>query len=157
MSPNRRAEIELTPAEQTAMLDAARTAILVTIGPDGVPDPTAMWFVVHDGQVVMRTYAKSQKVRNLERDPRATVLVESGHEYGELRGAMIEAEAEIHRDFATVIGFAEELTVRYAEGIDSVEGDAKAALEAQAPKRVAIHFKPVRVATWDHRKLGGSY
>jgi hypothetical protein len=85
------------------------------------------------------------------------VLVETGHEYGELRGAMIEAEAEIHHDFATVIGFAEELTLRYAEGISAVEGDAKAALEAQAPKRVAIHFRPLRTATWDHRKLGGTY
>jgi hypothetical protein len=116
-----------------------------------------MWFVVRDGDLWVWTYAKSQKVRNLERDPRATVLVETGHEYGELRGMMIEAEAEVHRDFETVIGFAEELTVRYAEGISSVEGDAKKGLEAQAPKRVAIHFRPVRTATWDHRKLGGSY
>jgi len=85
------------------------------------------------------------------------VLVETGREYGELRGAMIEAEAEIHRDFETVLGFAQELTMRYAAGISSVEGDAKAALEAQAPKRVAIHFRSLRVATWDHRKLGGSY
>ena len=99
-----------------------------------------MWFVPREGEIWIWTYAKSQKVRNLERDPRATLLVETGHEYGELRGAMIEAEAEIHSDFETVIGFAEELTLRYAEGISSVEGDAKAALEAQAPKRVAIRF-----------------
>jgi hypothetical protein len=70
---------------------------------------------------------------------------------------MIEAEAEIRRDFETVLGFAEDLTVRYAEGISSVEGDAKAALESQAPKRVAIRFEAVRTATWDHRKLGGTY
>ena len=56
-----------------------------------------------------------------------------------------------------MLGFAEELTLRYAEGISSVDGDAKAALEAQAPKRVAIHFRPVRTASWDHRKLGGTY
>jgi hypothetical protein len=116
-----------------------------------------MWFVPREGEVWVWTYAKSQKVRNLERDPRATVLVETGHEYGELRGTMIEAEAEIHRDPETVLGFAEELTLRYAEGISSVQGDARAALEAQAPKRVAIRFRPVRVATWDHRKLGGTY
>jgi hypothetical protein len=47
--------------------------------------------------------------------------------------------------------------MRYAEGIDSIEGDAAAALRAQAPKRVAIHFHPIRLATWDHRKLGGIY
>jgi len=67
------------------------------------------------------------------------------------------AEAVLHRDFETVVGFAEELTLRYAQGISSVEGDAKAALEAQAPKRVAIQFRPRRTATWDHRKLGGVY
>jgi hypothetical protein len=70
---------------------------------------------------------------------------------------MIEAEAVLHRDLGTVLGFAEELTLRYAAGIDSVEGDAKAMLEAQAPKRVAIQFKALRTASWDHRKLGGTY
>jgi hypothetical protein len=84
-------------------------------------------------------------------------LIETGHEYGELRGAMIEAEATIHREPPTVISFAEELTLRYSEGISSVEGDAKAALEAQAPKRVAIQFRALRTASWDHSKLGGTY
>ena len=69
----------------------------------------------------------------------------------------IEAEAEIVRDTPQVLAFAKELTVRYSEGIDSVEGDAAAALEAQAPKRVAIRFVPQRVASWDHSKLGGTY
>ena len=96
-------------------------------------------------------------MKNLERDPRATLLVETGHEYGELRGVQIEAEATIHREFDTVLGFAKELTIRYAEGIESVEGDAAEALKAQTPKRVAISFEPTRVASWDHRKLGGTY
>ncbi len=116
-----------------------------------------MWFTVRDGEIWVWTYAKSQKVRNLERDPRATLLVETGTEYVELRGVQIEAEAELIRDPETVFGFGKELTVRYAEGIDSIEGDAAAALQAQAAKRVAIRFRPVRVASWDHRKLGGTY
>ena len=69
----------------------------------------------------------------------------------------IEAEAELIRDVDPIVDFAKELTIRYSEGIDSVEGDAAAALQAQAPKRVAIHFHPKRIATWDHRKLGGVY
>ena len=85
------------------------------------------------------------------------VLVETGVEYAELRGVQIEAEAKLHSDLETVFEFAKELTVRYAEGIDSVEGDAAEGLRAQAPKRVAIEFVPVRVASWDHRKLGGIY
>ncbi len=154
---SRRGEIELGHAELLQLLDEERVAVISSLGPRGWPHSMPLWYVPREGEVWIWTYAKSQKVRNLERDPRATVLVETGHEYGELRGAMIEAEAEIHRDFGTVIEFAEELTVRYAEGISAVGGDAKAALEAQAPKRVAIHFKPVRTASWDHRKLGGTY
>ena len=154
---SRREAIQMSEEEVRYLLDSERVAVVSSLGPRGWPHSMPLWFVPRDGEVWIWTYAKSQKVRNLERDARATLLVETGHEYGELRGAMIEAEAEIHADFETVIGFAEELTMRYAEGISSVEGDARAALEAQAPKRVAIRFKPVRTATWDHRKLGGTY
>jgi PPOX class probable F420-dependent enzyme len=154
---SRREQIKLSEVELLELFEGERIAVVSSNGPRGWPHSMPLWYVPRAGEVWIWTYAKSQKVRNLERDPRATVLVETGHEYGELRGAQIEAEAEIHRDFETVIGFAEELTVRYAEGISSVEGDAKAALEAQAPKRVAIQFKPQRVASWDHRKLGGGY
>jgi hypothetical protein len=116
-----------------------------------------LWYVQRDGEIWIYTYAKSQKVRNLERDPRATLLIEVGREYTELRGVQIEAEAEIHRDHETVLAVVREVTIRYAEGIDSIEGDAAAALAAQARKRVAIHFRALRVASWDHRKLGGRY
>jgi PPOX class probable F420-dependent enzyme len=154
---SRRAEIVLTPDEQADLLRSERVVVVSSIGPRGWPHSMPMWFTVRDGQIWVWTYAKSQKVRNLERDPRATLLVETGTEYVELRGVQIEAEAEIIRDPDRVYGFGEELTVRYAEGIESVEGDAAAALRAQASKRVAIRFVARRVASWDHRKLGGTY
>jgi PPOX class probable F420-dependent enzyme len=154
---SRRDQIVLSDVELLTLLDEERVAVVSSLGPRGWPHSMPLWFVPREGEVWIWTYAKSQKVRNLERDPRATVLVETGHEYGELRGAMIEAEAEIHSDPETVLGFAEELTLRYAAGISSLDGDAKAGLEAQAPKRVAIRFEPLRTATWDHRKLGGTY
>jgi PPOX class probable F420-dependent enzyme len=154
---SRRDQIKLSEEELLGLLESERIAIVSSLGPRGWPHSVPMWFVPRNGEIWVWTYAKSQKVKNLERDPRATLLIEAGHEYSELRGAMIEAEAEVHRDFETVLRFAEELTLRYAEGISSLEGDAKAALEAQAPKRVAIHFRPLNTATWDHRKLGGTY
>jgi PPOX class probable F420-dependent enzyme len=154
---SRRDQIKLSDAEQLELLDSQRVAIVTSNGPRGWPHSMPLWYVVRDGEIWVWTFAKSQKVRNLERDPKATVLIEAGEEYTELRGVMIEAEAELIRDFDPVLDFAKELTVRYSEGIDSVEGDAAAALEAQAPKRVAIRFEPIRVASWDHRKLGGTY
>ncbi|MSO40682.1 MAG: pyridoxamine 5'-phosphate oxidase [Solirubrobacterales bacterium] len=153
---SRRDQIVMSEAERIELLDSQRVVVVTSNGPRGWPHSMPLWYVAREGEIWIWTYAKSQKVRNLERDPRATLLVETGTEYVELRGMMIEAEAELVRDVEPIIDFAKELTLRYSDGIDAVEGDA-AALEAQAPKRVAIHFKPVRVASWDHSKLGGTY
>ena len=155
--PSRRDQIQLTEAEQAELLDQERVVIVSSIGPRGWPHSMPMWFTVRDGEIWIWTFAKSQKVKNLERDPRATLLIETGTEYLELRGIQIEAEAELIRDTPTVAEFGKELTLRYAEGIESIGSDAAAALEAQAVKRVAIRFEAKRTATWDHRKLGGTY
>lgn len=154
---SRREQIQLSEEEQLELLGSERVVVVSSNGPRGWPHSMPMWFTVRGGEIWIWTYAKSQKVKNLERDPKATLLVETGSEYVELRGVQIEAEGEIVRDPDAVFEFGRELTVRYAEGIDAVEGDAAAALQAQAAKRVAIRFRPQRVASWDHRKLGGTY
>ncbi len=165
---SRRSEIKLAREEQLELLEAGRVVVVATLGPRGWPHVMPLWYVLRepardpppDGpprEIWVWTYAKSQKVRNLERDPRATLLVDAGFEYTELHGVQIEAEATLHPDLEVKVEFARDLTARYAEGIESVEGDAAAALVAQAEKRVAISFEPRRVATWDHRKLGGTY
>ncbi len=155
--PSRRDQIKLTEDEQRELIESERVAVVSSIGPRGWPHSMPLWYVPRDEEIWIWTFAKSQKVKNLERDPRATLLIETGVEYGELRGVQIEAEAELIRDLDLIVDFGKDLTVRYSDGIESVEGDAAAALEAQAPKRVAIHFHPKRIATWDHRKLGGTY
>jgi PPOX class probable F420-dependent enzyme len=154
---SRRDEIKLTDEERLELLDEERIVVCTTIGPRGWPHSMPLWYVVRDGDIWAWTFAKSQKVKNLERDPRCTLLVEAGVEYGELRGIQIEAEAELIRDPEAVYDFAVELTLRYADGIDNIEGDAAAGLRALDPKRIANHFHPIRTATWDHRKLGGTY
>ncbi len=155
--PSRRDQIKLTDDEQRELIENERIVVVSSLGPRGWPHLMPLWYVPRDGEIWIWTYAKSQKVKNLERDPRATLLIETGIEYGELRGVQIEAEAELIRDLDQIVEYGMEMTVRYSEGIESVEGDAAAGLRAQAPKRVAIHFHPKRVATWDHRKLGGVY
>ena len=155
--PSRRDQIKLSEAEQAELLDSERVVVVSSIGPRGWPHSMPMWFTARDGELWVWTFAKSQKVRNLERDPRATLLIEAGTEYTELRGIQIEAEAELIRDTPEVAAFGRDLAIRYSDGIDSIDGDAAAALEAQAAKRVAIRFEPIRTATWDHRKLGGTY
>jgi PPOX class probable F420-dependent enzyme len=155
--PSRRDQIKLSDEEQRELIEGERVVVVGSLGPRGWPHLMPLWYVPRDGDIWIWTYAKSQKVRNLERDPRATLLIETGVEYTELRGIQVEAEAELIRDVDSVVEFAKLLTIRYSEGIESVEGDAAASLQVQAPKRVTIHFHPKRVASWDHRKLGGVY
>jgi PPOX class probable F420-dependent enzyme len=152
---SRRDQIKLTTEEQAAFLEQQRVVVCATNGLRGWPHLMPLWYVIRDGHLWAWTYAKSQKVRNLERDPRATLQIEAGDSYEELRGVMIEAETEIHRDLDTVAGLGTALSARYGGGEPGP--DALAAVRAQARKRVALHFVPERVATWDHRKLGGTY
>ncbi len=152
---NRRARIALTDDEVQALLDAERTVVCATIGPTGWPHLMPLWYVVRDGQVWASTYGRSQKVRNIERDDRATLQVEAGTGYEELRGVMIEATVVIHRDATEVAALGLELAERYAPGSSS-NPEAVAAIEAQAAKRVALQFVPLRTASWDHRKLAAT-
>jgi hypothetical protein len=153
---SRRAEIQLSDEEQRGLLEGERIVVVSSWGPRGWPHSMPLWYVLRDSDIWIYTYAKSQKTRNLERDLRATLLLETGHEYFELRGMEIEAEAEIHRDLDDVYEVGRELTLRYGAGAE-IGADAAEALKAQARKRVAIRFGEKRVATWDHRKLGGAY
>ena len=140
----------MTPDEVAAFLAEERTVICATHGKDGFAHLMPLWFVVRDDELWSWTFAKSQKVRNLERDPRATLQVEAGGEYHELRGVMLKADVTIHRDTDDVMALGLELFRRYS---GELTDDVRAMVSAQAPKRVALQFSERSRATWDHRKL----
>jgi PPOX class probable F420-dependent enzyme len=147
---SRRAQIVMSAAEVAAFLDEQRVVTCATLGRDGWPHLMPLWYVVRDGEVWAWTYAKSQKVRNLERDPRCTLQVETGGSYDQLRGVMMKAEATIHRERVLELGV--EIFARYTgTGVDPEH------LRSQAAKRVGLQFAVRSVASWDHRKLGGAY
>ena len=152
---SRREQISLSEQEIAGFLDEQRVVICATNGPRGWPHLMPLWYVMRGEEIWSWTYAKSQKVRNLERDARATLQVETGEAYEELRGVMIEAQTVIHRDLELVSEFGVELFGRY--GNASTGPDFLEAVKAQAAKRVALQFQPRSVASWDHRKLGGVY
>jgi PPOX class probable F420-dependent enzyme len=147
-----RDRIRMSEEERLALLDAERVVVVSSLGSRGWPHSMPMWFLVRNGEVWTWTNGKSQKVRNLERDPRATLLVEAGEAYAELRGVMIEAEAELHADPNMVLALGRELGARYGDGAP-LGSEAERASAAQANKRVAIHFRPVKTVTRDHRKM----
>ena len=147
----------MSDEEVRAFLADERVVTCATVGPTGRPHLMPLWYVPDGVELRCWTFARSQKARNLERDPRATLQVEAGVEYGELRGAMLECDAEMVRDPERVAAFGLELFARYAPGGGAPEAEAEAAVRAQAPKRVAMRFRPTRIVTWDHRKLRGTY
>ena len=154
---SRREQIRMSDGEVRELLDSERVVIATSNGPRGWPHAMPLWYVPREGEVWIWTYAKSQKVKNLERDARCTLQVEAGRDvYSDLHGVMFECEATIHRDVDTVTGVGMELTGRYSGS----EPDAgmREAFERQAAKRVALEFHERHRATWDHRKLGsGTY
>jgi hypothetical protein len=152
----RRDQIKLTPEQIAAYLGQAKTVIAGSNGPRGVPHLMPLWFVLRGEEIWGWTFAKSQKTKNLERDPRATLLVEDGVTYDKLRGVMIECDVELQRNTPDVRQIGIELFTKYGDG-DYPAPPVIEMIEAQAPKRVGLRFMPRRYVSWDHRKLGGVY
>jgi PPOX class probable F420-dependent enzyme len=148
---NRRADVAMTDDEVTALIGGQRKLQLATINPDGTPHLVTMFYGMVDDKIGFWTYRSSQKIRNIERDPRVTCLVETGVEYFELRGAVIYGTATMLTDQNDVRHVGAQVLRRM---MDDVEDDAVAALvDATAAKRYAVVVEPVRVASWDHRKM----
>jgi PPOX class probable F420-dependent enzyme len=151
---SRRAEITMSAAEITAFLAEQRVLTMATNGRDGWPHVMPLWYVLSDGAPWASTYGRSQKVRNLERDPRCTLQVEAGSTYGDLRGVMLKAEVVLNRDPAVVEQVERAVFARYH---DREPDEAEAAsLVRQASKRVALSFVVREGASWDHRKLASA-
>jgi PPOX class probable F420-dependent enzyme len=151
--PSRRAEIEMSDEEVRAFLDEQMVMQCATVGPRGLPHMVPLWYVPDGSELRGWTYAKSQKARNLERDPRATIGIEDGVEYQELRGVMFECDVLVERDTDRVAEYGLDLVDRYGGGAPEM----KDLFRQQARKRIGLRFVPTRVVSWDHRKLGGGY
>lgn len=148
----RREKIRLSEDELREFLAEQMVMTVGTTGPNGRPHLMPLWYVPDGLELRGWTYAKSQKAKNLERDPRATVQVETGVQYHELKGVMMECNVELD-PHAKPYGLA--LFERYGGG--ALSDDVVAMVEKQAPKRVGMLFRPTRTVSWDHSKLGGAY
>jgi PPOX class probable F420-dependent enzyme len=149
-----RAQIAMSAAETSAYLAAGRTVVLVTMGPDGRPDPVPMWYVLDaEGRIRMRTYAKSQKVVNLRRDPRVSCLVEDGTRYAELRGVQLTGRIELVEDPDWIADVVVGLASKY-EGLHPVHTEAaRESARNRAGKQVGLLLHVEHTVSWDHGKI----
>jgi PPOX class probable F420-dependent enzyme len=152
-----RDSVKMTDDELSDFLVANMKVQVATIGPDGTPHLSTLFYVVENGNIAFWTYGRSQKIVNLRRDPRITCLVEDGVDYFELRGATITGKARLIEDYDEILALGSRVAKRMA-GTDGQElGDlgefGDQIVAQQATKRVAVIVEPDRIATWDHRKM----
>jgi len=152
---SRRDQIKMSEQELRDFLVEQRVVSVATIGPRGRPHLVPLWYVPDGLELCGWTYAASQKTKNLERDPRATLQIEHGVAYDELRGAMMECDVELEREPDRVADYGVALFTRYGE--EQLAPEVREMVAKQARKRVGLRFIPTRIVTWDHSKLGGGY
>ncbi len=147
--------VKLDEQEVQALLAENLKVQVASNGHDGVPHLTTLFYVVRDGKIAFWTYGRSQKIVNLERDPRVSALVEDGVDYFELRGVSITGRAEIVRDHDAIFSIGAEVATRMvaAESFEALGDLGRETVEKQARKRVGVIVHPDKVATWDHRKM----
>lgn len=150
-----RDKVKLTDDEVAALLGENLKVQVAANGHEGFPHLTTLFYVVREGKIAFWTYGRSQKIVNLERDPRVTALVEDGVDYFELRGVSIEGRAEIVRDYDTIFEIGSAVATRMvgAESFEALGDFGRETVEKQATKRVGVIIHPEKVASWDHRKM----
>jgi PPOX class probable F420-dependent enzyme len=147
-----RSAVQMSDPELADFLVANMKVQVATIGPDGQPHLSTLFYVLDDSRIAFWTYGKSQKILNLRRDPRITCLVEDGTDYFELRGATIFGKARLIEDYDSLVDLGGRVATVMANGEDLGDfGDQIVA--QQARKRVGVIVEPDRIASWDHRKM----
>jgi PPOX class probable F420-dependent enzyme len=148
---NQRSQVKMTPEEVAAFIDDSRTMTMCTLNHDGTIHAVAMWFGLLDGCIAIETKAKSQKARNLFRNPTMTVLMEAGERYEELRGVELVGTAEIVQDPEKMMELGRDIFERH---YGPYTDEARPFVEAMLNKRIVAKLHVTRTVSWDHRKLG---
>jgi len=157
----RKDDIRMTKDEIHDYLAEGHTMTLVTNGANGFPHAVAMFYALdptlgHELTIRFATYASSQKVKNIERDPKVTLLVETGTAYSELRGVMIQGRARIENDIERIVATMIEANAGTGSPLPDIELIPNDVKVRMAGKRVLVCVEPLRFVSWDHGKLPSS-
>lgn len=160
--PSRRELISMDDTQMWAFIEQQRSVQCATLDPQGWPHLTTLWFAVQDGAVLLESFSKAQKVRNLRRDNRISLLWEDGERYSELRGVVFQGRAELidggggERAFEDVVRYHVAVLERNNdEGLDRAM--IEQVVRSMAAKKTTVLVRPERVYSWDHGKLAGGY
>ena len=134
----------LTREEIDEFLREPNIAVVATVDPDGQPHAVPTWYLYEGGEVVLHTGVRSRKYRNLRRNPRVTLCVDTKTPpyravalYGRAVTEVCVDEDRSRRMAVAYLG--ESVGNRYA---DSLGGEAL----------VLVRVKPQRVISWDYSR-----
>ncbi len=153
-----RRDISMSAGEAAQFLAGGWNLQVATLGADGWPHLTTLWYTMLEGRIAFRSFSRSQRIVNLKRHPKITTLVEEGRGYEELRGVMVQGTAELIADRDVVLEIYAAVTSKYQFGGETVDPAAIEAMFGEyAAKNTAVIVHPERTVSWDHRKLEGAY
>ena len=149
-----RPDLSMTSEAIREFLSEPHVGVLSTVDRHGYPHSVGIYYALDGDDVRMWVYGKSQKVKNVERDPRCSILVEHGEPYVNLKGVLLRGEGRVERDFDTVFELGRIIYERYffpRLGVPLTDGPNER-VRKQSEKRVSLVLTPKRVASWDHAK-----
>ena len=157
MPSNRRDLIRMTDDERATFIEEQKSLQVACHDQDGSIHLSTLWFAVLEGRLAFGTYTRSQKILNLQRNDRITLLLEDGLTYETLRGVMIKGRAILHGpdDPEAVRRVARAVMKRNEMGVPEEHFEPAVAL--WAAKRTVVVVEPETVISWDHTKLDGVY
>jgi PPOX class probable F420-dependent enzyme len=129
------------------LLDARLVGVLATLRRDGAVDAVPMWYALEGDTLVLATGSRSQKVRNLEADPRATLVLHDSRPGYEVCGASIVGTVEILRG-TSARAHVELVHWRYLAQEAATDESVRAFLDSDD---VALLLSPTGSVTWDER------
>ncbi|MFF8645837.1 pyridoxamine 5'-phosphate oxidase family protein [Streptomyces sp. NPDC015345] len=144
--------IMMTPDELDAFLSTERTCRVATVSADGAPHASTLWFAWDGRSLWLYSITRSKRWADLRRDQRIAVVIDTGEEYGELRGVELSGTAEFVGESPRTgepcpeLDVPERLFARKLFGLDEMPHDGRHAW---------IRLTPDAIASWDFRKLAG--
>jgi nitroimidazol reductase NimA-like FMN-containing flavoprotein (pyridoxamine 5'-phosphate oxidase superfamily) len=143
----------MTADEIDEVLAEGTKAQVATLNPDGSVHLVPMSYVVVDGRLTLWTDPASRKVSNLRNEPRITCLVELGDDFASFRAVQLVGTARVSSDPDESRAVGEAL---FARSVGELSDDLLAYVAGLVPQRVAVSVEPLRIVSWDHRKLAGA-
>ena len=139
----------MAPEERETFLRDERTCRVASVGGDGSPHVTPLWFVWDGRSLWLTSIVRSQRWTDLQRDGRVSVIVDTGHDFMELRGVEIKGRAEVVGEVPRTGEPNAELEVperlfadKYAGGRVHHDG-----------RHAWLRITPEKMVSWDFRKL----